>query len=122
GALPRIPPALVLLRILRPLLFLSVDPEVAVARGVPSRALSALFFVLVAVTVAESVQAVGALLIFGLMVTPAAVAQNLSTRPWVGMALSAGIAVAVGWLGLVVAIQLAFPASLLDTRLACLLS
>ncbi|OLC20632.1 MAG: hypothetical protein AUH27_03610 [Chloroflexi bacterium 13_1_40CM_66_19] len=121
GSLTGIATAVVLLLIARPLLFLSVDPEVAVARGVPSRALSALFFVLVAVTVAESVQAVGALLIFGLMVTPAAVAQNLSTRPWVGMALSAGIAVAVVWLGLVVAIYIALPASFLITGLAFVL-
>ena len=118
GSLTGIATAVVLLLIARPLLFLSVDPEVAAARGVPSRALSALFFVLVAVTVAESVQAVGALLIFGLMVTPAAVAQNLSTRPWVGMALSAGIAVAVVWLGLVVAFYIALPASFLITGLA----
>ena len=121
GSLTGIATAVVLLLIARPLLFLSVDPEVAVARGVPSRALSALFFVLVAVTVAESVQAVGALLIFGLMVTPAAVAQNLSTRPWVGMALSAGIAVAVVWLGLVVAFYVALPASFLITGLAFVL-
>jgi len=121
GSLTGIATAVVLLLIARPLLFLSVDPEVAVARGVPSRALSALFFVLVAVTVAESVQAVGALLIFGLMVTPAAVAQNLSTRPWVGMALSAGIAVAVVWLGLVVAFYIALPASFLITGLAFVL-
>ena len=121
GSLTGIATAVVLLLIARPLLFLSVDPEVAAARGVPSRALSALFFVLVAVTVAESVQAVGALLIFGLMVTPAAVAQNLSTRPWVGMALSAGIAVAVVWLGLVVAFYIALPASLLITGLAFVL-
>ena len=121
GSLTGIATAVVLLLIARPLLFLSVDPEVAVARGVPSRALSALFFVLVAVTVAESVQALGALLIFGLMVTPAAVAQNLSTRPWVGMALSAGIAVAVVWLGLVVAFYIALPASFLITGLAFVL-
>jgi len=121
GSLTGIATAVVLLLIARPLLFLSVDPEVAAARGVPSRALSALFFVLVAVTVAESVQAVGALLIFGLMVTPAAVAQNLSTRPWVGMALSAGIAVAVVWLGLVVAFYVALPASFLITGLAFVL-
>jgi len=115
GSLTGLATAAVMLAIARPLLFLSVDPEVAVARGVPSRALSALFLVLVAVTVAESVQAVGALLIFGLMATPAAVAQNLSTRPWVGMALSAGIAVAVVWLGLVLAFYVALPASFLIT-------
>jgi len=118
GSLTGIATAAVLLLIARPLLFLSVDPDVAVARGVPAGGLTALFFILVAVTVAESVQAVGALLIFGLMVTPAAVAQNLSTRPWVAMALSAAIAVAVVWLGLVLAFYVALPASFLITALA----
>jgi zinc/manganese transport system permease protein len=108
----------VTLLIARPLLFVSVDPDVAVARGVPTRALTALFLVLVAVTVAESVQAVGALLIFGLMVTPAAVAQNLSARPWVGMALAAGIALAAVWIGLVLSFYIPFPASFFIASLA----
>ncbi len=118
GSLTGLATVMVMLAIARPLLFLSIDPEVAVARGVPARALTALFFVLVAITVAEAVQAVGALLIFALIVTPAAVAQNLSTRPWAGMALSAGIAVAVVWLGLVLAFYVALPASFLITGLA----
>src|SRR5438094_5386145 len=118
GSLTGIATAVVLLLIARPLLFLSVDPEVAAARGVPSRALSALFFVLVAVTVAESVQAVGALLIFGLMATPAAIAQNLTARPWIGMALSAAIALAVVWAGLVLSFYIAYPASFFITALA----
>ena len=108
----------VLLVVARPLLFLSVDPEVALSRGVPARALTALFLVLVAVTVAESVQAVGALLIFALMVTPAAIAQNLSARPWFGLALSAVIAVVVVWAGLVLSFYMSYPASFLITGLA----
>jgi len=102
----------------RPLLFLSVDPEVAVTRGVPARALTALFLVLVAVTVAEAVQAVGALLIFALLVTPAAVAQNLSARPWPAMLLSALVAVAVVWGGLVLSFYMGYPASFFITALA----
>ena len=102
----------------RPLLFLSVDPEVAVTRGVPARALTALFLVLVAVTVAEAVQAVGALLIFALLVTPAAVAQNLSARPWQAMLLSALVAVAVVWGGLVLSFYMGYPASFFITALA----
>lgn len=109
---------LVLLLIARPLLFLSVDPDVAVTRGVPARALSALFLVLVAVTVAESVQAVGALLIFALMVTPPAIAQDLTARPWRGIALSAAIAVAVVWAGLVLSFYFSYPASFFITALA----
>ena len=102
----------------RPLLFLSLDPEVAVTRGVPARALTALFLVLVAVSVAEAVQAVGALLIFALLVTPAAVAQNLSARPWHAMLLSALVAVAVVWGGLVLSFYVGYPASFFITALA----
>jgi zinc/manganese transport system substrate-binding protein len=108
----------VLLLVARPLLFLSIDPDVAIARGIPARALTALFAVLVAVTVAVSVQAVGALLIFALMVTPAAIAQNLSARPWLAMPLSAVIAVAVVWVGLVLAFYFRYPASFFITALA----
>ena len=118
GSLTGLATVAVMIVIARPLLFLSIDPEVAVARGVPARALTSLFFILVAVTVAESVQAVGALLIFALIVTPAAIAQNLSTRPWAGMVLSAGIAVAVVWLGLILAFYVALPVSFLITGLA----
>ncbi len=102
----------------RPLLFLSVDPEVAAARGVPARLLTALFLVLAAMTVAESVQAVGALLVFALMVTPPAAAQNLSPRPWLAMALSALIGVAAVWAGLVLSYYVALPASFFITALA----
>ncbi len=105
----------------RPLLFMSLDPDVALARGVPTRLLTAVFMVLVAVTVAEAVQAVGALLIFALMVTPAAVAQNVSSRPWLGMALSALIALAVVWTGLVLAFYISYPASFFITTLAFVL-
>ncbi len=101
---------LLTLAIARPLLFMSVDPDVAVARGVPARALTALFMILV--------EAVGALLIFGLMVTPPAVAQNLSTRPWLGMLLSALIALAVVWAGLVLAFYMSYPASFFITTIA----
>ncbi len=110
--------AVALLLVARPLLFLSVDPDVAVTRGVPARALTALFLVLVAMTVAESVQAVGALLIFALMVTPAAIAQNLTARPWLGLVLSAVIAVAVVWAGLVLSFYVSYPASFFITALA----
>lgn len=106
------------LAVARPLLFTSLDPDVALARGVPTPALTAIFMILVAVTVAEAVQAVGALLIFALMVTPAAVAQNVSTRPWLGMALSAVIALAVVWSGLVLAYFIPYPASFFITSLA----
>jgi zinc/manganese transport system substrate-binding protein len=110
--------SVVLLLVARPLLFLSVDADVAIARGVPSRALLAIFAVLLAITVAASVQAVGALLIFALLVTPAAAAQNLTARPWLGLGLSALIALAAVWAGLVLAYYLAYPASFLITVVA----
>ena len=117
AALAGIGICITLLAVARPLLFLSLDPEVAASRGVPSRTVTAIFLVLVALTVAEAVQAVGALLIFGLMVTPAAVAQNLTVRPYRGLALSAGLAVAAVWVGLVLAFYLSYPASFLITTL-----
>ena len=107
-----------LLVIARPLLFVSLDPEVATSRGVPIRVLTALFLILVAITVAESVQAVGALLVFALMVTPAAVAQNLTSSPYAGMALSAAVAVLAVWLGLTLAFYIAYPVSFFITALA----
>ncbi len=107
----------VTLLVARPLLFLSVDPDVAVARGVPARAVTALFLLIIAVTVAESVQAVGALLIFALMVTPAAIAQNLSARPWPAMAASALIALSVVWAGLVLSFYVSLPTSFFITAL-----
>ena len=118
GSIAGIATCAIALLVARPLLFVSVDPDVAAARGVPARALAALFLVLVAATVAESVQAVGALLVFALMVTPAATAQNVSSRPWLGMALSACIAVAVLWAGLVLSFYVSLPVSFFVTALA----
>ncbi len=73
-----------LLVIWRPLLFASVDAEVAAARGVPTRLLSILFMMLLALAVAVSLQIVGALLVLSLLVTPAAAALRISASPlWV---------------------------------------
>jgi zinc/manganese transport system permease protein len=87
----------------RPLLFASLDPEVAMARGIPVRALSIGFLVLLAFAVAQSVQVVGILLIFALLVTPAATAQRLTSRPPVAIALSIVLALLFTWLGIAVA-------------------
>jgi zinc/manganese transport system permease protein len=108
----------VLLCVCRPLLFSSIDPDVAAARGVPTRTVAAIFLVLTAVTVADSVQAVGALLILALMVTPAAVAQRLTARPYAGLALSSALAVAFVWAGLALAFWTAFPTSFSITAVA----
>ena len=94
---------LVLLAIARPLLFASLDPAVARARGIPVRVLGPLFLALVGVTAAEASQAVGALLLFGLIAAPPAAAQLLTARPWHAFALSGVLAVAAVWTGVVVA-------------------
>nr|WP_198428743.1 metal ABC transporter permease [Nocardia bovistercoris] len=65
----------------RPLLFASSDPEVAVARGVPVRALSIVFAVMLGITAAFGVQIVGALLVLALLITPAAAAAQLTANP-----------------------------------------
>ncbi len=109
--------AAALVIVARPLLFLSVDPDVAASRGVRVRIVTAVFLILVAVTVAEAVQAVGALLVFALMVTPAAIAQSVTTRPYLALALSAGVAGAAVWLGLTLAFWLPYPASFFITSL-----
>ena len=83
-----------LLGMARPLLFASVDADVAAARGIPVRLLGLAFLGLLGVTVAEAVQAVGALLILGLMVTPAAAAHRLSARPYRALLLSALLSLA----------------------------
>jgi zinc/manganese transport system permease protein len=87
----------------RPLLFASIDPGVAEARGVPVRALNVVFLVAAGVMVAQLVQVVGALLLLGLITTPAVTAQRLTARPWGALAASVAIAVATVWVGLWIA-------------------
>jgi zinc/manganese transport system permease protein len=91
----------------RPLLFASLDPEVARARGVPVRALGVAFVALVGVIAAEATQAVGALLLLGLLAAPAGAAIRATARPWLGLALSAGLALAAMWAGLWLSYQVA---------------
>lgn len=90
----------VLAAIARPLLFASVDPNVAAARGVPVRWLGPTFLALVGVTAAEASQAVGALLLFALLAAPPAAAQRLTARPWRALWLSGVLAVLAVWFGL----------------------
>jgi zinc/manganese transport system permease protein len=102
----------------RPLLFASIDPEVATARGVPVRFLSALFLVLLAFAVAEAVQFVGALLIFALLVTPAAIAQQITARPAFAVLLSVVLALLFTWLGLGIGYFTPYPIGFFITSLA----
>lgn len=87
----------------RPLFFASIDEAVASARGVPVRTLGFVFLGLVGMTAAAATQAVGALLLLGLLAAPAGAAQRLTARPFRALCLSAGIAVASMWLGLTIA-------------------
>ncbi len=92
-----------MLTITRPLLFASVDDAAAAAAGVPVGALGLAFLVLVGVTAGEATQAVGALLLLGLLSAPAAAAQRLCARPYAALALSVLFAVAAVWAGLALA-------------------
>jgi zinc/manganese transport system permease protein len=87
----------------RPLLLATLDGELAALRGVPVRALGAGFLALLAAVTAESTQAVGALLLLGLLAAPAGAAHLLTARPYRGLALSGAIAVAAMWAGLALA-------------------
>lgn len=100
-----------LLIIWRPLTFDSLDPEVASARGVPSRALSIVFMTLLGLTVAVSVQVIGALLVLALLVTPAAAALRVSSSPVLVPVLSMvfGLVSAVG--GILLALGGSLPIS-----------
>lgn len=84
----------------RPLLYASVDDQVARANGVPVRALSAAFLVVLGLAVAATAQITGALLVFALLVAPAAAAQQLTIRIALGLVLTVTIALAVTWIGL----------------------
>ena len=92
--------AAAVLAIARPLLFASVDPAVARARGVPVRALGLAFLVLIGATAAQATQAIGALLLLGLLAAPAGAAHRLTANPYRALALSALLALASVWAGL----------------------
>jgi zinc/manganese transport system permease protein len=97
---------LVIAAISRPLLFASVMPDLAAARGVKTRLLAIVFAVLLGVIVAEATQAVGALLLLGLLAAPAAAAQRVTAAPFAGLALAAALSLAAMWSGLVLAYAL----------------
>jgi zinc/manganese transport system permease protein len=94
-----------------PLLFSSVDPEVAAARGVPLRALSVAIFLLLALTTAEAIQVVGVLLVLTLVITPAAAAQRLTARPAIALMLSILIALAATEGGILLSLAQPWPTS-----------
>lgn len=93
----------------RPLFFATVDPDVAAARGVPVRVLGTIFLILLGCAAAEVSQITGALLVFALLVMPAATAQQLTARPLTSFALTIALGLAITWLGLAVAYFSAYP-------------
>lgn len=100
---------LVVAAVARPLLFASVDPDVAAARGVPVQLLSVAFLVVLGVAVAEASQITGSLLVFALLVAPAATAQAVTARPVMGLCVSIAVGLAITWLGLGVAYYSTYP-------------
>jgi zinc/manganese transport system permease protein len=106
--------------IMRPLMFASLQPELAEAKGVPLRFVSTSFLTIVALAVSQSAQIVGVLLVFALMVGPPATAQRLVTGLWAGLLLSAVIALAEAWLGITAAYYTDWPVSFCIATLSAL--
>lgn len=101
----------VMLLFMRPLLFASLQPDLAEAKGVSLRRISILFLGLVACVTAACVQVTGILLTFSLMVGPAAVARQLTTTVWKGVFLSIFLAIAEAWGGIIIAWITDYPVS-----------
>jgi zinc/manganese transport system permease protein len=112
--------AVTITAIFRPLLFASVNADVAEARGVPVRALSMIFMALLGLAITMAVQAVGTLLLFALVVTPAATAIMLTARPVMAMGLSTVLSVFAVWAGLVLSSMFNLPPSFVIVTIVCL--
>jgi zinc/manganese transport system permease protein len=102
---------LLLAFIMRPLIFATLQPELAEAKGVPLRFVSTVFLALVALAVAACAQIVGVLMVFTLMVGPAAAAQRLVNGLWSGLVFAALLALAEAWLGITIAYHTDWPVS-----------
>ncbi|MGI9183524.1 MAG: metal ABC transporter permease [Solirubrobacteraceae bacterium] len=102
----------------RPLLFATVDREAAQAGGVPVARLDALFLVILALAIAATSQLTGALLVFALLVAPAACAQLITAQPVAGLALSIAFALGIVWLGLALAYFSVYPVGFYVTTIA----
>jgi zinc/manganese transport system permease protein len=102
----------------RPLLFASLQPDLAEAKGVSLRLMAVLFLAIVALATAECTQIVGVLLVFTLMVGPAAAAQRLVIRLGHGVLLAVGLALIQAWLGLTLAFYTDWPTSFWITALS----
>jgi zinc/manganese transport system permease protein len=102
----------------RPLLFATLDPQVARARGIPVRILDLSFLLALAAAVAVTSQITGALLVFALLVTPAATAQLVTTSPARSLVLTVVFALLVSWLGLAVSYFSPYPVGFFTTTFA----
>ena len=101
----------------RPLLFTSLDEDVAEAKGVSVFGINIAFMLLIAAATSIAVQVVGVLLIFSLMVTPAAVASRLARRPVQGVLISVALALIATWLGLFISFYVPYPVSFFITTI-----
>lgn len=99
------------------LVFTSLDEDVAEAKGISMLGMGICFMLLIAVATSIAVQVVGVLLIFALLVTPAAVAQRLASRPAQGIAISVAIALLATWFGLFTSYYLPYPVSFFITTI-----
>jgi zinc/manganese transport system permease protein len=108
----------ILFCIARPLFFASIDPSVAEARGVPVRTLAFTYLILLALLVAITVQVVGILLVFALLVTPASIAQDITTRPGRAVAVAVALSLAFLWIGLAVCYFTPYPVGFFVTTFA----
>lgn len=106
--------------IFRPLLFASIDPDLAEARGVPVQLLGILFTVLVGLTVAEAILVVGVLLVFALLIAPAATAQHITNRPLTAVLASILLGIFFTWGGMFLGIIFHVPLSFFIATLAAL--
>lgn len=100
-----------LLVLFRPLLFASFDAEVAEARGLPVKLLSVVFLIIVAITVSVSVQVVGVLLVFTLLVGPAATAMRIVKNPYITIGIAMLLGIMYSWVGIFIAAQTNLPVS-----------
>jgi zinc/manganese transport system permease protein len=108
----------VLALLVRPLLFASVDADVAQARGVPVRLVDTAFLLLLGLAAAGTSQVTGSLLVFALLVAPAAAASRLTARPVAGVLLSVLLALAFVWVGEAIAFFSLYPIGFWVTTLA----
>lgn len=102
----------------RPMLFATVDPDVAEARGVPVRALGIVFAALVGLTAAQGVRIVGALLVMSLLITPAAAAARITSSPARAIALSIVFAEIAAIGGIMLSLAPGVPISVFVTMIA----